>query len=112
MLTCACVVCSTQRVTEEKLEVGSRRLESLEQQLAEREKEMEDANLQRTILQKDVQMLKQNLKGRTGHHDCMCFSARLLMVCAWGTVSASVFVAVCVLSAWVCESEFVVCAGL
>ena len=71
MLTCACVVCSTQRVTEEKLEVGSRRLEALEEQLAEREKEMEDANLQRTILQKDVQMLKQNLKGKTSHHDCV-----------------------------------------
>ena len=53
---------------DEKLESSNRRLRNLEEQLIEREKEMEEANLQRTILQKDVQMLKQNVKGQSSNY--------------------------------------------
>ena len=99
-------MCSTQRVTEEKLEASSRRLELLEEQLSEREKEMEDANLQRTILQKDVQMLKQNVKGRK--RSCVCFCEFHLSVHLTESTSVSLCFCLQFLLLWcvcVCTGE-------
>lgn len=56
----------THNVIEEKSETSGKRLDSLELELRQREKEVDDANHQRTALQKDIHSLKQTAKGKYG----------------------------------------------
>jgi hypothetical protein len=66
VLSAICVLFySNHQALEEKIEVTSRRAEKLDAELRQREKEMDEANLQRTALQKDIQQLKQASKGKT-----------------------------------------------
>ena len=65
VLSAICVLFySNHQALEEKIEVTSRRAEKLDAELRQREKEMDEANLQRTALQKDIQQLKQASKGK------------------------------------------------
>ncbi|XP_067662812.1 centriolin-like [Haliotis asinina] len=50
------------RIMDEKIESSSDRLERVESELRQREREMDDFNHQRTLMQKDVSSLKQNVK--------------------------------------------------
>ena len=56
----------THRSVEEKLESSTKRMESVDTELRHREKELEEANHQRTQLQKEVHALRANAKGE-GH---------------------------------------------
>ncbi|XP_069121130.1 centriolin-like isoform X3 [Argopecten irradians] len=52
----------THNIIEEKTDTSAKRLESLEIELRQREKEMDEANHQRTALQKEIHSLKQTAK--------------------------------------------------
>ena len=49
---------------EEKIEAAGNRLESLESELRMREREMSESESQQEAMEKDVHMLKQNIKGK------------------------------------------------
>ncbi len=51
------------RIMDEKIESTSDRLERLESELRQREREMDDSTHQKSLMQKDITSLKQNIKG-------------------------------------------------
>lgn len=56
--------CRSQNTMEEKIDSTTRRLETLEQELQRREREMEDMNRDKALMQKDLNNLKNTVKGR------------------------------------------------
>lgn len=54
---------SNQRIMEEKIDSTNNRLEMLEEERKLKERQTEEAEIQRESMQKEVQLLKQNIKG-------------------------------------------------
>ena len=58
------------------MDAASNRLESMESELRLREREMSESESQREAMEKDVNMLKQNVKGEEIHKGLECLRER------------------------------------